>query len=84
MAEEWSVRRVHGGQWRCILQHVLPTVAPTYGTAAGMGGPPETEADWRRVADTLRRLHLCLPRTTSGNTDDEARPGWAERSWPSR
>jgi Ser/Thr protein kinase RdoA (MazF antagonist) len=21
------------------------------------GGPPETEADWRRVADTLRRLH---------------------------
>jgi hypothetical protein len=22
------------------------------------GGPPETEADWRRVADTLRRLHL--------------------------
>ena len=21
------------------------------------GGPPETEADWRRVADTLRQLH---------------------------
>ncbi len=21
------------------------------------GGPPETEAEWRRVADTLRRLH---------------------------
>src|SRR5262249_61552350 len=21
------------------------------------GGPPETEADWRRVAGTLRRLH---------------------------
>jgi hypothetical protein len=24
------------------------------------GGPPETEADWRRVADTLRRLHRLL------------------------
>lgn len=23
------------------------------------GGPPETEADWRRVADALRRLHLA-------------------------
>jgi hypothetical protein len=21
------------------------------------GGPPETEADWRRVANTLRQLH---------------------------
>jgi Ser/Thr protein kinase RdoA (MazF antagonist) len=21
------------------------------------GGPPETKADWRRVADTLRQLH---------------------------
>ena len=21
------------------------------------GGPSETEADWRRVADTLRQLH---------------------------
>src|SRR4051812_25349962 len=23
------------------------------------GGPPETDADWRRVADTLRQLHRC-------------------------
>jgi Ser/Thr protein kinase RdoA (MazF antagonist) len=33
------------------------------------GGPPETEADWRRVADTLRRLH----RSTRGWPQ---RPGW--------
>src|SRR5256885_9126175 len=33
------------------------------------GGPPETEADWRRVADTLRRLH----RLTQGRPQ---RPGW--------
>ena len=33
------------------------------------GGPPETEADWRRVADTLRRLH----RSTQGWPQ---RPGW--------
>jgi Ser/Thr protein kinase RdoA (MazF antagonist) len=33
------------------------------------GGPPETEADWRRVADTLRRLH----RLTEGWPQ---RPGW--------
>lgn len=33
------------------------------------GGPPETEADWRRVADTLRRLH----RVTE---DWPQRPGW--------
>jgi len=33
------------------------------------GGPPETEADWRRVADTLRRLHLM----TQGWPQ---RPGW--------
>ena len=33
------------------------------------GGPPETEADWRRVADTLRQLH--------GLTQDwPQRPGW--------
>jgi Ser/Thr protein kinase RdoA (MazF antagonist) len=33
------------------------------------GGPPETEADWRRVAHTLRRLH--------GLTQDwPQRPGW--------
>ena len=25
------------------------------------GGPPETEADWRRVADTLRLLHRLTP-----------------------
>ena len=25
------------------------------------GGPPETEADWRRVAGTLRRLHRLTP-----------------------
>jgi Ser/Thr protein kinase RdoA (MazF antagonist) len=33
------------------------------------GGPPETETDWRRVADTLRRLHLI----TQGWPQ---RPGW--------
>lgn len=33
------------------------------------GGPPETEADWRRVADTLRHLH----RSTQGWPQ---RPGW--------
>jgi Ser/Thr protein kinase RdoA (MazF antagonist) len=33
------------------------------------GGPPETEGDWRRVADTLRRLH----RLTQGWPQ---RPGW--------
>src|SRR5579871_1711664 len=33
------------------------------------GAPPETEADWRRVADTLRRLH----RITQGWPQ---RPGW--------
>ncbi len=33
------------------------------------GGPPETEADWRRVAETLRRLH----RLTEGWPQ---RPGW--------
>src|SRR5687768_6082453 len=33
------------------------------------GGPPKTEADWRRVAETLRRLH----RLTRGWPQ---RPGW--------
>jgi Ser/Thr protein kinase RdoA (MazF antagonist) len=33
------------------------------------GGPPETEADWRRVADTLRQLHGL----TQGWPQ---RPGW--------
>jgi len=33
------------------------------------GGPPRTEADWRRVADTLHRLH----RLTQGWPQ---RPGW--------
>ena len=33
------------------------------------GGPPETRADWRRVADTLRQLH----RLTQGWPQ---RPGW--------
>src|SRR3954465_5021923 len=33
------------------------------------GGPPETQADWRRVADTLRQLH----RLTKGWPQ---RPGW--------
>jgi len=33
------------------------------------GGPPETEADWRRVADVLRRLHQL----TDGWPQ---RPGW--------
>ena len=33
------------------------------------GGPPETEADWRRVADMLRRLHLMTAVWPQ-------RPGW--------
>lgn len=33
------------------------------------GGSPETEADWRRVADTLRRLHRLTQRWPQ-------RPGW--------
>jgi Ser/Thr protein kinase RdoA (MazF antagonist) len=33
------------------------------------GGPPETKADWRRVADTLRRLHQLTQ-------DWPQRPGW--------
>lgn len=33
------------------------------------GGPPETEADWRRVAETLRRLHRLT-------RDWPQRPGW--------
>ncbi len=33
------------------------------------GRPPETEADWRRVADTFRQLH----RLTHGWSQ---RPGW--------
>ena len=33
------------------------------------GGPPETEADWRRVADTLRQLHRLTQ-------DWSQRPGW--------
>src|SRR3954463_5054928 len=33
------------------------------------GGPPETAADWRRVADTLRRLHRLTPAWPQ-------RPGW--------
>src|SRR5262249_56480044 len=33
------------------------------------GRPPETEADWRRVADTLRQLHRLTPHWPQ-------RPGW--------
>src|SRR6476469_1339315 len=33
------------------------------------GGPPETEADWRRVAGTLRQLHRLT-------RDWPQRPGW--------
>jgi hypothetical protein len=33
------------------------------------GGPPQTEADWRRVADTLRQLHRSTQRWPQ-------RPGW--------
>jgi Ser/Thr protein kinase RdoA (MazF antagonist) len=33
------------------------------------GGPPETESDWRRVADTLRALHRLTQ-------DWPQRPGW--------
>jgi hypothetical protein len=38
------------------------------------GGPPETEADWRRVADTLGRLH----RLTQGWPQRVALIGWNE------
>jgi len=37
------------------------------------GGPPETQADWRRVAETLRRLHQL----TQGWPQ---RPGWRSSS----
>jgi Ser/Thr protein kinase RdoA (MazF antagonist) len=37
------------------------------------GGPPETENDWRRVADTLRQLHRLTP-------DWPQRPGWRSSS----
>jgi hypothetical protein len=53
------------------------------------GGPPETEADWRRVAGTLRQLHrfthgwpLALPHNAAGLGDDaydiaaQARAAW--------
>src|SRR6185436_7085497 len=33
------------------------------------GGPPETHADWRRVADTLRQVHRLTPGWPQ-------RPGW--------
>ena len=33
------------------------------------GGPPKTAADWRRVADTLRRVHRLT-------RDWPQRPGW--------
>ena len=33
------------------------------------GGPPETEGDWRRVADTLRQLHRLTQSWPQ-------RPGW--------
>jgi Ser/Thr protein kinase RdoA (MazF antagonist) len=68
-----------------LLQHLeghglsVPVPIPTdYGRpfAEGLmvmeymeGGPPETEADWRRVAETLRVLH----RLTQGWPQ---RPGW--------
>ncbi len=68
-----------------LLQHLdregltVPVPIPTVDGrlfAAGLvvttyveGGPPETQADWRRVADTLRRLH----RVTKGWPQ---RPGW--------
>jgi hypothetical protein len=50
------------------------------------GGQPETEADWRQVADTLRRLHRrsaqagdrrpssCTPRPRRGSTSARCRP----------
>ena len=45
------------------------------------GGPPETKADWRRVADTLRRLHrltAAWPQRPAGDrrpTSCTPRPG---------
>src|SRR5437762_1842468 len=68
-----------------LLQHLdregltVPVPIPTTGGrlfADGLvvmtyleGGPPETKADWRRVADALRQLH----RSTQGWPQ---RPGW--------
>ena len=34
------------------------------------GGPPETAADWRRVADTLRRLHRLTRAGRSAQVGD--------------
>jgi Ser/Thr protein kinase RdoA (MazF antagonist) len=64
------------------LHHAGVTVPVPVPTTAGLlfadgvvvmsyvdGRPPETEADWRRVADTLRELH----RVTQGWPQ---RPGW--------
>src|SRR6185312_7422543 len=50
------------------LEKALRILKPQ-SAVASLGGPPETEADWRRVADTLRRLH----RLTQGWPQ---RPGW--------
>lgn len=38
-----------------------------------VGGPPQTAADWRRVAQALRQLHAVTQ-------DWPQRPGWAHRS----
>jgi NADPH:quinone reductase-like Zn-dependent oxidoreductase len=38
------------------LEKALRILKPQ-SAVVSLGGPPETEADWRRVADTLRRLH---------------------------
>ena len=43
------------------------------------GGPPETEAEWRRVADTFRQVHrLCASVLTS---DGNAYPNRAIRAF---
>src|SRR3712207_1330031 len=37
------------------------------------GGPPETESDWRRVADTLRRLHRLRSEERRGGKEGRSR-----------
>src|SRR6187397_190540 len=43
------------------------------------GGPPKTGADWRRVADTLRRLHRLTQAPVTATTRDNQRLGLGHR-----
>ena len=54
------------------LEKALRILKPQ-SAVASLGGPPETEADWRRVADTLRRLHR-LPQAGRSAQVGDRRP----------